>query len=100
MRRLYAERRDATVAGLESELGNYVDIRCATRRHAFDPAFTRPPVGPDGSLRVWVKTARTPKHFRLGRGTAKPDRALLVGFTNVDSQATAAQLGKRILALM
>jgi GntR family transcriptional regulator/MocR family aminotransferase len=30
----------------------------------------------------------------------KAGSALLIGFTNVDSEATAAQLGKRILSLM
>lgn len=99
MRRLYAERRDATVAGLESALGNYVDIdaqpggmhlilRLRGRRS------DRRLVASMGENGLYAEAL---SDWGEGRQVGS---ALLVGFTNVDSQATAAQLGKRILALM
>ncbi|MFC0403100.1 PLP-dependent aminotransferase family protein [Paraburkholderia rhizosphaerae] len=99
MRRLYAERRDATVAGLESVLRNYVDIdaqpggmhlilRLRGRRS------DRRLVASMGENGLYAEAL---SDWGDGRQVGS---ALLVGFTNVDSQATAAQLGKRILALM
>jgi GntR family transcriptional regulator/MocR family aminotransferase len=99
MRRLYAERRDATVAGLESELGDYVDfdaqpggmhliLRLRGRRSDRRLVASMSDIGLYAeALSDW------------GEGR-KAGSALLIGFTNVDSEATAARLGKRILALM
>ena len=44
MRKLYAERREATAAGLESVLGKHVRIDSPARRNAPDPAVARPTV--------------------------------------------------------
>ncbi|MFZ6647770.1 PLP-dependent aminotransferase family protein [Undibacterium sp. TJN25] len=99
MRKLYAERREATTAGLESVLGNYLRI---------DPQ----PGGMHLILRLQDKrsdrrlVARMREeglygealtNWTTGGGGAS---ALLLNFTNVDSRRTAELLGKRILQLL
>ncbi|MGJ7528206.1 PLP-dependent aminotransferase family protein [Variovorax sp. GB1P17] len=99
MRKLYAERRDATKAGLESVLGQHMRI---------DPQ----PGGMHLILRLKGRRSDRLLVARMreeglyaealtdwttgGQGAS----ALLVNFTNVDSQATAEKLGKRILRLL
>ncbi|MGJ7503069.1 PLP-dependent aminotransferase family protein [Variovorax sp. ZT5P49] len=99
MRRLYAERREATSAGLQSVLGQHVRIdaqpggmhlilrlqgrqsdRELVARMREDGLFAE-------ALSDWTKE---------GEGAS----ALLVNFTNIDSRRTAEKLGKRILSLM
>ena len=99
MRRLYGERREATVAGLEAVLGNRVRI-------------DGQPGGMHLILRLRGKRSdrRIVARLRdaglfaeaLSDWTATGDdaSALLVNFTNVDSQATAEMLARRILAVM
>lgn len=98
MRKLYGERREATVAGLESVLGSRVRI---------DPQ----PGGMHLILRLQGQQSdRALVAHMLGKGlyaealtdwsTDQDTPALLVNFTNVDSRGTAAKLGKRILDLM
>ncbi len=99
MRKLYAERRDATAAGLEGVLGKHMRIdsqpggmhlilRLRGRR----------------SDRRLVATMREEGLFAeaLSDWTIKGEEAsaLLLNFTNVDSQRTAENLGRRILKLM
>jgi GntR family transcriptional regulator/MocR family aminotransferase len=99
MRKLYAERRRATIAGLEHVLGEHVRI-------------DSPPGGMHLILRL---QGRQPDRQLVARmraeglhgealtnWTAGEDGAsgLLLNFTNVDSQATAEKLGRRILALI
>jgi GntR family transcriptional regulator/MocR family aminotransferase len=99
MRKLYAERRDATAAGLENVLGKHMRIdsqpggmhlilRLRGRR----------------SDRRLVATMRAEGLFAeaLSDWTIKGEEAsaLLLNFTNVDSQRTAESLGRRILKLM
>ncbi|MBO1114058.1 PLP-dependent aminotransferase family protein [Bordetella petrii] len=99
MRKLYAERRQAATAGLEHVLKTHIridpqpggmhlilrlgsrlsDRRLAARMRA-DGMFAE-------ALSDWDHGAR-----------AAP--ALLLGFTNIDSQATAEKLGRRILKLL
>jgi GntR family transcriptional regulator/MocR family aminotransferase len=99
MRKLYAERREATKAGLEGVLGKYVridsspggmhlilrlqgqrsDRRLVTRMRK-DGLYAE-------ALTDWIS----------GEQTAS---ALLLNFTNIDSQRTAENFGKRILTLM
>ncbi|MCY1220017.1 HTH-type transcriptional regulatory protein GabR [compost metagenome] len=99
MRKLYAERREATSTGLASVLGTHVRIdalpggmhlilRLAGRQsdrklvaHMRDAGLFAE------ALSEWSKG---------GKGAS----ALLVNFTNIDSRATAEKLGRRILALM
>jgi len=99
MRKLYAERRQAAIAGLEQVLkahirvdpqpggmhlilrprGRLSDRRLAARMRA-DGMFAE-------ALSDWAHDARTAP-------------ALLLGFTNIDSRATAEKLGRRILKLL
>jgi len=99
MRKLYAERRDATAAGLESVLGDYVKIDSQ-------------PGGMHLILRLQGKRSDRQLVARMHQaglyGEALTDWAIdqkekpavLLNFTNVDSQKTAAALAKRILKLM
>jgi GntR family transcriptional regulator/MocR family aminotransferase len=99
MRKLYAERRDATTAGLESVLGKHVRIDAQ-------------PGGMHLILRLLGQQSDRQLVARMREdglyGEALTDwtmgndgaSALLLNFTNIDSQATAEKLGKRILRLM
>jgi GntR family transcriptional regulator / MocR family aminotransferase len=99
MRKLYAERREATAAGLESVLGKQVRI---------DPQ----PGGMHLILRLQGRRSdrrlvarmledglygEALTDWTIGDGGAS---ALLVNFTNITSQRTAENLGRRILRLM
>ncbi|WP_423197534.1 8-amino-7-oxononanoate synthase [Cupriavidus sp. H19C3] len=98
MRRLYAERRDATAAGLARVLGEHVEIEAQAggmhlvlrlRHQQSDRELVARmrAAGLSGeALTLWA------------RGRIAP--ALLLNFTNVASQASAEALGKRILALL
>ncbi|MFS2054123.1 PLP-dependent aminotransferase family protein, partial [Variovorax sp. CT11-76] len=99
MRRLYAERRDATRAGLERVLGARVRIdeqpggmhlilRLQGRRS--DRRLV-------ARMRDEGLFAEALTDWAVDRGIAP---ALMVGFTNVDSQATAEALARRILKLL
>jgi GntR family transcriptional regulator/MocR family aminotransferase len=99
MRKLYAERRQATTAGLESVLGKHMRID------------SRP-----GGMHLILRLQRRQSDRRLvarmrekglyaealsewtagGNGAM----ALLLGFTNIDSQSSAENLAKHILRLM
>jgi GntR family transcriptional regulator/MocR family aminotransferase len=99
MRKLYAERREATRAGLESVLGKHVRI---------DPQ--------PGGMHLILRLQRRRSDRRLVAlmseeglyGEALTDwtigndgaSALFLNFTNIDSQSTAEKFGKRILRLI
>jgi GntR family transcriptional regulator/MocR family aminotransferase len=99
MRKLYAERREATAAGLESVLGKHMRIDSQ-------------PGGMHLILRLQGQQSDRQLVARMreeglyaealtdwtmsGEGAS----ALLLNFTNVDSQGTAEKLGRRILKLM
>ncbi|WP_426702559.1 PLP-dependent aminotransferase family protein [Rhodanobacter sp. Col0626] len=99
MRKLYATRREATAAGLESVLGKHVRI---------DPQ-------PGGMHLILRLKGRRSDRRLVARmrdeglyGEALTDwmadksgaSAVLLNFTNIDSQATAENLGRRILKLI
>ena len=99
MRKLYAERREATTAGLASVLGKHMRI-------------DSPPGGMHLILRLQAKRSdrRLVAHMReeglyaealtdwaMGRDGAS---AVLVGFTNIASEAAAENLARRILRLI
>lgn len=99
MRKLYAERREATTAGLESVLG---------KRMRIDPQ----PGGMHLILRLQGQRsdrrlaarmreeglyAEALTDWTMGRDGAS---ALLLGFTNIDSRGTAENLGRRISKLI
>ncbi|WP_394780080.1 PLP-dependent aminotransferase family protein [Undibacterium sp.] len=99
MRKLYAERRDATTAGLESVLAKHVRI---------DPL--------PGGMHLILRLQGTQSDRRLVArmrkdglyGEALTDwaidggsaSAVLLNFTNIDSQRTAEKFGERILKLI
>jgi GntR family transcriptional regulator / MocR family aminotransferase len=99
MRKLYAERREATIAGLESVLGKHMQIDSQ-------------PGGMHLILRLQDRQSDRRLVARMreeglyaealsdwamdGDGAS----ALLLGFTNIDSERTAEALGRRILALI
>jgi len=99
MRKLYAERREATAAGLKSVLGKQLRI---------DPQ----PGGMHLILRLQGQKSDRRLVARIREeglyaealtawtsgGDGPP--AVLLGFTNIDSRATAEALGRRILRLM
>ena len=62
MRKLYAERREATAAGLESVLGKHMRIDSPARRNALDLAAARPSGQIAGLLRACEKRGCTGKH--------------------------------------
>jgi GntR family transcriptional regulator/MocR family aminotransferase len=99
MRKLYAARREATAAGLESVLGKHVRIdsqpggmhlilRLQGRRSDRRLVERMREDGLYGeALTDWVIGSDGPS-------------ALLVNFTNIDSQGTAEKFGRRILKLI
>ena len=99
MRKLYAERREATVAGLERVLGKHMRIdsqpggmhlilRLQGRRSDRRLVARMRAAGLYGeALTGWTMD---------GDGAS----ALLLSFTNIDSQTSAEKLGKRILQLI
>jgi GntR family transcriptional regulator / MocR family aminotransferase len=99
MRRLYAERREATAAGLESVLGRHLRI---------DPQ----PGGMHLILRLQARRSDRKLAARMREAGlfAEPltgwaferdgPPALLVAFTNIDSRGTAEKLARRILELL
>jgi GntR family transcriptional regulator/MocR family aminotransferase len=99
MRTLYAERREAARAGLESALGKHVQIESqpggmhlilrlqAQRSDRWLAARMREEGLYAEALADWTMD-------NVGTST------LLLGFTNIHSQGTAETLGKRILKLM
>jgi len=99
MRKLYAERREATAEGLGSVLGKHLRIDAQ-------------PGGMHLILRLQGRrsdrrlVARMREEGLYGEALSDwtMDRdgasALLLGFTNIDSQGTAEKLGRRILGLI
>lgn len=99
MRKLYAERREATTAGLESVLGKHIQIDSQ-------------PGGMHLILRLQGRRSDRRLVARMREeglyGEALTDwsmgsdgaSALLLNFTNIDSQRTAESFGRRILRLI
>jgi GntR family transcriptional regulator/MocR family aminotransferase len=99
MRKLYAERREATAAGLGSVLGRHMQIdsqpggmhlilRLRGRQSDRRLVERMRKAGLYGeALTDWTAS---------GEGPA----ALLLNFTNIDSRSTAESLGRRILSLL
>jgi GntR family transcriptional regulator/MocR family aminotransferase len=99
MRKLYAERREATAAGLESVLGSRMRIDS-------QPGGMHLILRLQGQQTDRRLVARMREDGLYGEAltdwtmAGDGDSALLLNFTNIDSQATAESLGKRILRLM
>lgn len=99
MRKLYGERREATARGLKAVLGERIRIDAQPGGMHLILRLTDQP-----SDRTLVERlqqagiyAEALSDFSI-RG--QTDSALLLGFANIDSQATAERLGQRILELL
>jgi GntR family transcriptional regulator/MocR family aminotransferase len=99
MRKLYAERREATAAGLESVLGKHlrIDTQPGGMHLILRPQAKRSDRRLVARMREEGLYAEALTDWSLGSGGAP---ALLLNFTNIDSQRTAENLGKRILKLL
>lgn len=99
MRKLYAERRDMTAAGLESALGGRMRIDA-------QPGGMHLILRPQDGLSDRELVARMRGEGLYGEALSdwalEDDgaSALLLNFTNIDSQAVAETLGRRILKLL
>jgi GntR family transcriptional regulator/MocR family aminotransferase len=99
MRKLYAERRQATVAGLESVLGDH--MRIDVQPGGMHLILRMQGQQSDRSLTARMREeglyAEALTDWAMGSGAAS---GLLLVFTNIDSKDTAENLGRRILKLL
>ncbi|NVZ79377.1 aminotransferase class I/II-fold pyridoxal phosphate-dependent enzyme, partial [Pseudomonas gingeri] len=99
MRKLYAERREATVRGLNKALGQ--EVRIDAQPGGMHLILRLAPQQCDRALVARLRQAgiyaEALSEWNI-EGQTGP--ALLLGFANIDSQAHAEQLGKRILELL
>ena len=99
MRKLYAERRQAAVAGLESVLREH--MRIDVQPGGMHLILRMQGQQSDRSLVARMREeglyAEALTDWALGGDAAS---ALLLGFTNIDSEDTAQNLGRRILKLL
>ncbi|ALE88447.1 PLP-dependent aminotransferase family protein [Pseudomonas versuta] len=99
MRKLYGERRALTVRGLNNVLGEHVSIDA-------NPGGMHLIMHLKGSQSDTVLVQRMRQHGLFAEALSEwsqqypPQSALLLGFANIQSQASAEALGQRILALM
>ncbi|MGF6233499.1 GntR family transcriptional regulator/MocR family aminotransferase [Inquilinus ginsengisoli] len=99
MRKLYAERREATAAGLDSVLGRHMQIDSQPGGMHLILRLR----GRQSDRRLVERMRKTGLYGEaltdwtaIGDGPA----ALLLNFTNIDSRSTAESLGRRILSLL
>jgi GntR family transcriptional regulator/MocR family aminotransferase len=96
MRKLYAQRREATQAGLESVLGKR--MRIDSQPGGMHLVLRLPPRKSDRRLVARMQTqglySEALTDWTIEQAGAP---GLLLGFTNVDSRATAENLARRIL---
>jgi GntR family transcriptional regulator / MocR family aminotransferase len=99
MRKLYAERREATAAGLESVLGKHmrIDSQPGGMHLILRPQRQRSDRRLVARMKAEGLYGEALTDWTIGRGEAS---ALLLGFTNIDSQESAEKLGRRILKLI
>ena len=99
MRKLYAERRKATAAGLEAVLGKYVriDLQPGGMHLILRLRGRRSDRRLVASMREEGLYAEALTDWTMGSDAAS---ALFLNFTNIDSQRTAESLGRRILKLI
>jgi GntR family transcriptional regulator/MocR family aminotransferase len=99
MRKLYAQRREATAAGLESVLGKHmrIDSQPGGMHLILRPQRQRSDRRLAASMLKEGLYAEALTDWTAGKqGTS----ALLLNFTNIDSQSTAEKLGRRILSVI
>jgi len=99
MRKLYAERREATAVGLESVLGKHmrIDAQPGGMHLILRPQRQRSDSRLVARMRAEGLYGEAMSNWTMGPGAAS---ALLLGFTNIESQSTAEKLGRRILKLI
>ena len=99
MRRLYAERREDAVAGLESVLGKHlcIDAQPGGMHLILRLKGQRSDRRLAARMRANGLYGEALADWAIERETAS---SLLLGFTNIASRAAAVDLGRRILALM
>jgi len=99
MRKLYAERREATVAGLENVLGKHIHIDAQPGgMHLILRLATRLP---DRQVVARMRAEGLYAEALSDWTAADEDAsALLLNFTNVATQRSAEALGKRILGCL
>ncbi|HYG42370.1 MAG TPA: PLP-dependent aminotransferase family protein [Bordetella sp.] len=99
MRKLYAERRQAAMAGLEGVLGKHVRIepQPGGMHLILRPRGRRSDRQLAARMRADGLYAEALSDWTQG---AKGPPAVLLGFTNIDSQAMAETLARRVLKLM
>lgn len=99
MRKLYAERREMTKIGLENVLGKHVKID--TQPGGMHLILRLQGQQKDSQIAARMREeglyAEALTDWRMGGDAAS---ALLLSFTNIDSQDTAENLGKRILKII
>jgi GntR family transcriptional regulator / MocR family aminotransferase len=99
MRKLYAERREATTAGLESVLGKHmqIDSQPGGMHLILRMQGQRSDRRLVARMREGGLYAEALTDWTMGSDGAS---ALLLSFTNIDSQGTAEKLARRILKLI
>jgi len=99
MRKLYSERRDAAATGLEKILGAH--MRIDPQPGGMHLVLRIQSGGSDRSLADSIRShgmyAQALTDWSIGKNV---EPALLLGFTNIDSESTAERLGMRILKLI
>ncbi len=99
MRKLYAERREVTATGLEQILGAH--MRTDPQPGGMHLVLRMRGRGSDRSLAERIRShgmyAQALTDWSIGK---QVEPALLLGFTNIDSEGTAERLGRRILKLI
>lgn len=99
MRKLYSARREAAAKGLERALGAY--MRVDPQPGGMHLVLRMQAEGSDRALAERMRSrglfAQALSDWSVGKGVGP---ALLLGFTNIDSERTAEALGHRILELI
>jgi GntR family transcriptional regulator/MocR family aminotransferase len=99
MRRLYAERRELTAAGLSSVLGKHMQVE--PQPGGMHLVLRMKGYHTDRALATRMREKGMAALALSERGVLPHiPSALLLAFTNVESQAKAQELGKRILKIM
>jgi GntR family transcriptional regulator/MocR family aminotransferase len=99
MRKLYGERRKAAATGLEQVLGAH--MRIEPQQGGMHLILSMRRGGSDRSLAERIRGHGMYAQALTDWSIAKRVQpALLIGFTNIDSETTAENLGRRILKLI
>ncbi|MDH0733738.1 PLP-dependent aminotransferase family protein [Pseudomonas sichuanensis] len=99
MRKLYGERREAVAKGLKQALGEHISLDAQPGGMHLIMRLTQPQ-----SDRALVERLLQAGLYAEALSdcciATRSHSGLMLGFANIDSQASAEQLGKRVLALL